>query len=170
MLLPLTFRKATHEDTDFLFGLINSAYRGDSAREGWTFESDLVGGLRITIAEIHAIIDSADESLLLAVSGSEIVASILVRDEGECTYIGVLAVKPDSQNQGIGWKLMSEVERLSIAQGKKAVRAVVLHPRTELIAYYQRKGYLLTGHSEDFPPQYPAKVPNLKLLEIKKTL
>jgi ribosomal protein S18 acetylase RimI-like enzyme len=122
MLLPLTFRKADSQDVHFLFGFINSAYRGDSAREGWTFESDLVGGLRITIEEIHVIINSVDEFLLLAMIGPEIVASILVRDEGQCMYIGILAVKPDYQNQGIGWKLMSEVEKRNTATQAEIAR------------------------------------------------
>ncbi len=170
MLLPLTFRKALSQDADVLFELINSAYRGDSARVGWTYESDLVGGLRITPEEIHTIIISTSDWFFLALNEDKIVASIYVRDEGDCNYIGVLAVKPDLQNKSIGSRLMTAVENLSRENGKKEIRAVVLHPRKELIAYYIRKGFYLTGESEDFPPQYPAKVAGLKLLEIKMTL
>ncbi len=170
MLLPLTFRKAVIQDAEVLTNLINSAYRGDSARLGWTHEADLVGGLRTTVEEIRKIIEASGEFLLLAEGDNQIMASILVRDEGDCYYIGMLAVKPGHHNHRIGGRIMSEVERLGKETGKKEIRGVVLHPRKELIAYYIRKGFYLTGHSEDFPSQYPAKVEGLKLLEIKKTL
>jgi hypothetical protein len=40
----LTLRRADVSDVDGIVALVNSAYRGDSSREGWTTEADLLGG------------------------------------------------------------------------------------------------------------------------------
>ena len=165
-----TFRKADLNDVKILFTLLNSAYRGDSAREGWTYESDLVGGLRTTPEALREIIGKKNESFLLALSENKILGCAHIIDEGEELYFGMIAVKPNLQNQKIGSKILEEIDRIAIEDKKSAVRLVVIHPRKELIAYYERKGFRLTGQSEPFPTEYPAKIPGLHLLEMKKTL
>lgn len=42
----LTFRDATDADVPALVELIQSAYRGDSSRAGWTTEADILEGQR----------------------------------------------------------------------------------------------------------------------------
>ncbi len=166
----LTFRYAIQSDTPALFSLINSAYRGDTARGGWTHEADLVDGLRITEEELGKIIDTRDESYLLAFSGDDILGCVHLRDENEDLYFGMLAIRPDWQNKKIGSALMQEIENIGRQKKKAAIRLVVIDVRKELISYYERKGFVLTGRSEEFPSQYPAKIPGLLLLEMKKTL
>lgn len=168
--ITLSFRRATSEDSENLNSLINSSYRGDSARAHWTHEADLVDGVRTTPDELQQIINRPNEYFILAQSSGELVGSIYVRDEGLGFYFGMLAVKPGLHNQGIGAGLMKEVERIAVDENKKFIRLDVIHLRKELIQYYERKGYVLTGASEPFPTQYPAKIPGLILLEMKKTL
>lgn len=166
----LTFRNAIQPDTPALFSLINSAYRGDSARSGWTNEADLVGGLRVTEEEIHSIISSPDQRFLLALSGDEIVGCVHLKFVTDELRINMLTIHPEKQNQKIGAQLFSEIERVAREVGKKYLWLAVIHVRKELISYYERKGFVLTGESEPFPPEYPAKIPGLLLLEMKKTL
>lgn len=40
--LDLSFRPATAADAPLIAALVNSAYRGDSSRAGWTTEADLI--------------------------------------------------------------------------------------------------------------------------------
>lgn len=166
----LSFRKANSQDPDALTQLINSAYRGSSAKEGWTHEADLVDGLRTTPAELSAIIGNSGEFFLLAFLGNNLVGSVHIKDEKDRYYFGMLAVKPNLQNQKIGAGLMAEVERLARNEKKNFIRISVIHLRKELISYYERKGFVLTGENTPFPPQYPAKIPGLLLLEMRKTL
>ncbi|MES2527796.1 MAG: GNAT family N-acetyltransferase [Bdellovibrionota bacterium] len=166
----ISFRNADINDVNFLFTFLNAAYRGDTARQGWTFESDLVGGLRITPEEIADSIEKAKESFLLAVSGNKIVGCVQLVDEGDELYFGMIAVDPKMQNQKIGAKILEEIDRIARSQKKVRVRLVVIHTRAELIAYYERRGFHSTGMSEAFPSEYPAKIPGLLLMEMKKTL
>lgn len=166
----ISFRNADLNDVNFLFTFLNAAYRGDSAREGWTFESDLVGGLRITTEEIAESINKVKESFLLALSGNKIVGCVQLVDEGDELYFGMISVDPKLQNQKIGAKILAEIDRIARSQNKSRVRLVVIHTRAELIAYYERKGFRSTGQSESFPSEYPAKIPGLLLMEMKKTL
>lgn len=162
----LTFRYAIQSDTPALFSLINSAYRGDSARGGWTHEADLVGGLRTTMDELSETFGS----YLLVLSGGVISGCVHLTEQKNCLFVGMLAISPEKQNQKLGSSLLSEIDRIARAKGKKFVKLSVIHVRAELISYYERKGFTLTGGSEEFPSQYPAKIPGLLLLEMQKTL
>lgn len=166
----MNFRNALEKDSTELSFLINSAYRGDSARAGWTFESDLVGGERTNPDEITKIVKKSDEFYLVAESENKIVGCVFVRVKEDAYFIGMLTVSPTLQNAGIGAKLLHEVEGRARAAHKRYTRLDVIHVRAELIAWYERKGYEKTGASEPFPSQYPAKLPDLRLIEMKKTL
>lgn len=168
--LTLTFRKATPEDANLLEELINSSYRGDSARVGWTHESDLVGGLRTDAKELISMIGVPGESFLLAFSGDDLVGCVHLKDDGQGLYFGMLSVRPALQNARIGSALLNEIESRARREDKNFIRLSVIHLRRELIAYYERKGFRLTGRSESFPEKYPAKIPGLLLVEMKKTL
>lgn len=161
-----TFRYAIQADTPALFSLINSAYRGDTARKGWTHEADLVGGLRVTTEELNQTFGS----YLLVLMNNVISGCVHLTHEESGVYFGMLAISPERQNQKLGSALLNEIDRIARTSGKKFVRLSVIHTRKELISYYERKGFILTGQSEDFPSEYPAKIPGLLLLEMKKTL
>lgn len=168
--LELSFRKAGTKDIPVLNEFINAAYRGDSARAGWTFESDLVDGFRTTPDSLAKIIGERDEEFLLAYSGDELVASVFLKNEERSLFFGMIAVKPALQGKGIGSLVLKEIDRLGKERGKDQIRLDVIHLRSELIAYYERKGFVLTGLSVEFPSEYPAKIPGLRLLEMIKTL
>lgn len=164
------FRQALAEDAQTITDLINSAYRGDSARGGWTHEADLVDGLRIDREEFLSLIRSPKDFILLACEGSSILGCVHVRREERSLYFGMLSVSPGLQNSGIGAALLREVDARARNEGKCSVRLSVIHTREELIAYYRRKGFSPTGHSDPFPEQYPARIPGLRLMEMQKTL
>lgn len=168
--MKLLFRKARLEDVDVLFTLLNSSYRGDSAKKGWTYESDLVGGLRITHEELFDIISKNNEFFLLALSEDKVVGCVQITEEADELYFGLIAVEPALQNKSIGSKILAEIDLLARIKKKSHIRLVVIHTRDELIAYYERKGFRHTGESSEFPAEYPAKIPGLRLLEMKKTL
>ena len=148
----LEFRCASFADSADVVALVESAYRGDASRAGWTTEADLLDGQRTDAEELADILKDADARLLLATRGREIVGCVLVRRETTGAYIGMLAVRPFLQALGIGKRLLAEAEkRARIEFGAKRSRMTVIEQRQDLIAWYVRRGYFVTTRTEPFP-------------------
>ena len=77
----LEFRCATLADSADLVELVESAYRGDASRAGWTTEADLLDGQRTDAEELASILNDTDARLLLATRGREILGCVLLRRE-----------------------------------------------------------------------------------------
>ena len=151
--MDLTIRTAGAADAQALHALIQSTYRGDSARAGWTHEADMIAGERIPLAEIEAIIGDPDKVFLVHDGDGGLVACILVADEGDSVgYFGLLAVAPGRQASGIGRRLIAGAEaHAREAFGARTMELTVIDGRDELIAYYERRGYALTGETRPLP-------------------
>lgn len=150
---PPVVGEAEHADVPALDALIGSAYRGAFAREGWTHEADLLGGQRIDPAGIEAILADPAQHLLCAKAGDRLVGCVGISDVGGGrAYLGLLTVAPDEQARGLGRCLLAEGEAAARARfGATHIEMTVIRQRTELIAYYQRRGYTLTGETRPFP-------------------
>jgi GNAT superfamily N-acetyltransferase len=83
-------------------------------------------------------------------------------------YLGLLAVYPERQGNGMGRKLMQAAEEYFRGAGCNAVDLRVVSAREELPAFYERFGYEIKG-TEPVLPQVPAKVP-LHFIHMSKTL
>lgn len=141
---------STVEDAEFLSALVNAAYRGDTGRQGWTTEADLIDGTRTDADLLRGIIQRPDSVILKYVQGGEIIGCVELRVEGDKLYLGMLTVKPTLQRGGIGKKLMQAAEAYARDKGCKAIFMNVLTDRAELIAWYQRQGYSDTGRRKPF--------------------
>ncbi|MEQ1898290.1 MAG: N-acetyltransferase [Vicinamibacterales bacterium] len=150
---PLTFRTATHADIDAIVALVESAYRGEASRAGWTTEADLLDGQRTDTGKVRELVDAAGSRLILAFRDRELVGSVLLKDEGDAVaYVGMLAVRPPLQGSGVGRTLLEEAERVAGATLQaRTIRMTVIPLRTELVAWYERRGYRRTGAQEPFP-------------------
>lgn len=150
----LAFRDAVDSDVDMIVALVESAYRGDSSRAGWTTEADLLDGQRTDPEAVRAIVNSARTRLLLAVAADgEVVGCCQLerRDHGVC-YFGMFAVNPVLQAGGIGRGLLAEAERIGRDEwGARSMKMTVITQRQDLIAWYERRGYTVTGETEPFP-------------------
>jgi len=136
--------------------VVESAYRGDASRVGWTTEADLLDGQRTDADAVADLIRSADSRIVLAEGPDGLLGSVLLTDEGEDAYIGMFAVRPGGQGRGVGSALLGEVERISRDElGRSFARMTVLVQRAELIAWYERRGYRRTGEREPFPYDDP---------------
>jgi ribosomal protein S18 acetylase RimI-like enzyme len=153
----VVFRDASANDVDAIVALVNSAYRGDSSRAGWTTEADILGGQRTDAAEISRLQAQADSKILLCLRGGELVGSVhLERLDAATAYMGMLVIRPLLQGQGLGRRLMAEAEHLAQVQwGASCMRMQVITLRRELIAYYERRGYRRTGEARPFPAADP---------------
>ncbi|GAB1331054.1 GNAT family N-acetyltransferase [Streptomyces sennicomposti] len=149
---PLTFRDATEADVDTLVALIESAYRGDASRAGWTTEADILGGQRTDPEAVRAVIESPDSRLLTVERDGRVVACCQLEHRGAYAYFGMFAVAPDLQGAGLGKVIIAEAERrVREIWGATEMHMTVISVREELIAWYERRGYRRTGRMSPFP-------------------
>jgi ribosomal protein S18 acetylase RimI-like enzyme len=149
----LLFRPATAEDVSAVVALVESAYRGDSSRSGWTTEADLLDGQRTDAAAVRDIVDAEDRFVLLAIDADELRGCCELRRRAVgVAYFGMFAVVPTLQGAGLGKAVLSEAERqVRELWGATRMQMTVLRQRQELIAWYERRGYRRTGATEPFP-------------------
>ncbi len=143
--------KATLEDVTSLNKLINSAYRGESSKQGWTTEANLLHGLRTTEEELTGTILEPKNTILKFTDANSLIACVLLIKKEQQLYLGMLTVLPALQNSGIGKKLLHEAEIHAISLGLPKITMTVISVREELIAWYKRRGYFDTGAREPFP-------------------
>ncbi|MET8560261.1 GNAT family N-acetyltransferase [Streptomyces flaveolus] len=148
----LTFRDATDADVDALVALIESAYRGDSSRAGWTTEADILEGQRTDPQGVLEVIKAPGSRLLTIERDGRIVACCQLEHRGEHAYFGMFAVSPTLQGAGLGKVVMAEAERLARETwGATEMQMTVISVREDLIAWYERRGYRRTGQTQPFP-------------------
>lgn len=148
-----TFRPATTSDVAALHRLIESAYRGDSAKAGWTHEADLLGGQRTDEGELLDIVADVSRIILMAEVEGILTGCVHVADQGEgLAYLGLLTVDPTRQAGGLGRLLIDAAEAEARSRFAAArMEMTVIRQRSELIAWYERRGYALTGETRPFP-------------------
>lgn len=149
----MNFDRAKLGDIDALHALVESAYRGESARRGWTHEADLLDGQRTDAKALREIIAADNQVILLAKNGDAIAGCVqLSRVGDELAYLGLLTVDPALQAAGLGKQLLAESEQFVREQWQaKAIEMTVIRQRNDLIAYYERRGYGRTGELRPFP-------------------
>ncbi|MFZ6753845.1 GNAT family N-acetyltransferase [Undibacterium sp. Dicai25W] len=170
----LSFRHASNEDAEVVAQLVNSAYRGETSRQGWTTEADLLEGSRIFAAEVLEIIAARDSVILLCLQEQEIIGCVHLQKNDDAAYLGMFVVRPNLQGNGIGKHFMQTAEQHAHKLwGINKIWMTVISVREELIAYYQRRGYLRTGRFKPFPKDNGKEqmlVDNLQFEEMEKKL
>jgi len=149
----ITIRDAVAADIPALHPLIESAYRGEASRAGWTTEADLLDGQRTDPDDLADILADPEQVLLTAWRGAALVGCVLIADRGEGTgYFGMLSISPTLQGGGLGRRLV-EAAHAALADrfGAQRVRISVFPQREALIGWYQRLGYRMTGDTLPFP-------------------
>ncbi|CAM5708406.1 GNAT family N-acetyltransferase [Streptomyces violaceorubidus] len=149
---PLTYRDATDADVDALVALIESAYRGDASRAGWTTEADILQGQRTDPQGVLEVVRAPDSRLLAVERDGRIVACCQLEHRGAHAYFGMFAVSPALQGEGLGRAIITEAERQARATwGATEMHMTVISVREDLIAWYERRGYRRTGEMTPFP-------------------
>lgn len=146
------FRAAVGADVPAVVALVESAYRGESSKAGWTTEAGLLGGRRTDLQGVREAVDNPGGCLLLAEADGDLVACCQVERRGESAYFGMFAVRPTAQGGGLGKAVMAEAEEFARVQwGAERMEMTVIRQRAELIAWYVRRGYRDTGCITPFP-------------------
>lgn len=170
------FRAARETDVDAIVDLVDSAYRGERSRAGWTSEADLVDGRRTDAAMVRGILAWSASGILLVTDAHDVILGCcqLAKAHGGA-YFGMFAVQPTRQAGGLGKALLAEAEsRARSTWGAATLTLTVLAPRTDIIEWYERRGYVRTGHRKPFPYGDSRfgrpRGPGLELVEFAKVL
>ncbi|MDD2266852.1 GNAT family N-acetyltransferase [Sulfuricurvum sp.] len=169
----MKFTHAEPNDIPALTSLLNRSYRGDSSRAGWTTEADLLSGKRIDEAGLTQLLNDPDSLILIARSNETILATIHAHREADTVHFGLFAVEPTMQAHGIGKALLAYAESEAHKRWgiNTAIMEVITH-RSELIEYYERRGYVRTGEMIPFPESnlWDRQIDALELAVLSKKL
>jgi ribosomal protein S18 acetylase RimI-like enzyme len=149
--IEIKFQIAGINDAEVITSLVNSVYRGENSKKGWTTEADFLTGIRITEEKVKEIIERKSGIIILAIFEGNIIGCVHLENTGTNSYLGMLSVDVNYQDKGIGKLLINECERYTKEMwGLSEIKMKVISRRTELIEYYNRRGYSSTGELEDF--------------------
>jgi len=165
--------QAVEQDAEELVHLINSAYRGESSKKGWTTEADLLDGIRIDEASILELLRKPGAVLLKSVNeNDELVGCVYLQKQSDQLYLGMLTVSPELQAKGIGKQLLSAATAYAIQQHSSVITMNVISIRHELIAWYERHGYQQTGKTKPFAvdPRFGRPAQDLEFIVLEKAL
>lgn len=165
----IDIRIAAAADLPRLHPVIERAYRGDSARRGWTHEADLLSGERIDRDALEALVADSQALLLVAERGPVPLGCVSLTGHGNgLVYLGLLCVDPEQQAGGIGKAIIAAAERIAKDRlNADRIEMTVIDSRVELIAYYERRGFVRTGETRPFP--VPVEPP-ITMVVLEKSL
>ena len=148
----MTLEVATAADVDPIVALVESAFRGEASRAGWTTEADLLDGRRTGPDEIAAVLASPAQCILVEREpDGRLLASVVLKRDGDAAWLGMLTVRPTAQGGGIGRRVVAAAEAWARNEwGSRRMRMTVIVQRAELIAWYERRGYRRTGETAPF--------------------
>ncbi len=155
----MIFAPATAPEFPAIVALVNSAYRGQGAQAGWTTEAGYIDGQRIDLDSLTQDLEDAPDAVLLTLrdeAAGPLLGCVWIEPDADAPgenvwYLGMLTIRPDLQDRKLGAALLAHGEAYAQARGARRVRMTVVHLRDTLIAWYQRRGYALTGERKPFP-------------------
>ncbi len=151
--MPL--KPATKADIPAIVDLINSAFRGTGPQASWNSEADFIVGPRLTESLLRSDLAAKPRALLLtyrADPDETLLGTVLLEPfENSVWYLGLLTVRPDLQGRQLGRALLAAAESFAKEHGATRILMTVVNVRETLIAWYERRGYRLTGETQPFP-------------------
>jgi len=169
--MPIT--QATLIDIPELNILVNSAYRGETSKRGWTTEANLLDGLRIDEQTLTGYFD--DPNIILLKNTDEtgqITGTVYLEARATKLYVGMFSVSPLLQGKGIGRDLLLAAETYAKRLNCRTLTMTVISIRHELISWYQRRGYKITGEMLPFHVDKKFGIPKqpIELIVLEKDI
>ncbi len=114
----MKIEEASFSDVPAICSLVNSSYRGDTSRKGWTTEADLLDGVRIDELLLEEQIRDSSSTILKCIDKEgKMIGCVYLKNEQEKLYLGMLTVTPELQAKGIGKMLLQESEEMAREEG-----------------------------------------------------
>lgn len=170
----MSITKATKQDIVALVALMDSAYRGEPSARGWANEGDLFIGNKRTDEETVAKLMDVPGAVFFKYTNEQglIEACVFLQKKSGKLYLGMLSVSPEVQAKGIGKQLLKVAEEHAHSQNCSSIYMTVITLRDNLIAWYERHGYVKTGEVLPFPVEEKFGIPTqpLELLILEKNI
>ena len=155
----MIFAPAAESEFPAVVALVNSAYRGQGAQAGWTTEAGYIDGQRIDLDSLKQDLADSPDAILLTLRDEDagpLLGCVWLEPDSDSPgediwYLGMLTIRPDLQARQLGRTLLAKAEAHAAGLGARRIRMTVVHLRDTLIAWYQRRGYGLTGERKPFP-------------------
>jgi ribosomal protein S18 acetylase RimI-like enzyme len=169
----MNISKASEKDIPQLVKLINSAYRGEHSKKGWTTEADLLDGIRTDDAAMEEMLGK-DHAVILKFRGDDnsLQGCVYLEKRHYAMYLGMLTVSPTEQAKGIGKQMLAAAEQYAASEQCSSVEMTVISIRQELIDWYLKHGYYITGEKKPFPTDKRFGIPKqpLEFLVLRKDI
>lgn len=155
--MTISIRDAVISDVQPIHNLIEKTYRGESAKAGWTFESDLIDGARLQDGEILECLQDSNQKFFVAIDENQTICGVIcVFRDKDWVEFGKFSVEPAMQGRGIGKLLIQKVgDFIKKEWGTSILKLMVLTKRKELVEFYERLGFVPTGEIKPFVEIHP---------------
>lgn len=143
------FELANSKDVENLYYLLNVSYRDEI---GWTNEANLIHGERITREQLENLLKRDDFELWVMKINNDLQGCIGLTIARDFIEIGTYAIKARLQGLGYGTLLLKHIENyISEKWNSHYIKMLVINCRYELIDFYQRRDYIVSGETAGFP-------------------
>jgi ribosomal protein S18 acetylase RimI-like enzyme len=164
---------ATLADVPELTALINSSYRGESSKKGWTTEANLIDGQRIDNESLTEQMEDPNAVVLKNIDDTgKITGCVYLQERGDKLYLGMLTVSPLLQTNGLGRELLQAAEDYARSINYNTITMTVITTRTELVNWYKRRGYQKSGEVIPLviPEQFGILKQPLEMFRLEKVI
>ena len=165
--------KAIVTDVPELNILVNSAYRGETSKQGWTTEANLLDGLRMDEETLCGYFENPAVSILKNTNeAGQINGCVYLELRNPKLYVGMFSVSPLLQGKGIGRELLLAAEAYAKEVNCHTLTMTVINVRHELISWYERRGYKSTGEMLPFHVDKKFGIPRqtIELVVLEKSI
>jgi ribosomal protein S18 acetylase RimI-like enzyme len=146
---------AVEADYAAIIDLVNLAFRGSGPSASWNIETGIIEGQRLNESLLREDLAAKPEAHLLTYRddpGGPLLGTVWLDPAKDGVWhLGLLTVRPDLQNRQLGRTLLTAAENFAKERGARSIRMTVVNVRNTLIAWYERRGYTLTGETKPFP-------------------
>src|SRR6478736_4164211 len=130
---------ADEKDISSLVALMNSAYRGENSKQGWTSEADLfIGNKRTDKTTVASLIKKPGAVFLKYLNEQGVLEGcVFLHIKNNKIYLGMFSVSPSAQGKGIGKKLLAASNDYAKEHNCSSIYMTVITVREDLIAWYE---------------------------------
>ncbi|MDR0959894.1 MAG: GNAT family N-acetyltransferase [Propionibacteriaceae bacterium] len=165
----LAFAIATTSDVQAIVALVNRAYSHHPGAKGWVGDRAFQDAERADEAEVTELITTPDSLMLLGRHGSRLVSCCSLSHVGQTAHLGLFAVDPDLQSQGLGRATLTAAEQFAATTWlAERMDIEVMAHHEPVLRWYERTGYILTGEQSYYVERSGRRAATL--LGMSKTL
>jgi ribosomal protein S18 acetylase RimI-like enzyme len=153
-LIRMLLKPAIEADYPEVIDLLNFAFRATGPSASWNVEAGIIEGQRTNDSLLRENLANPGAQLLIhrdEANGALLGTVLLEPGIDGIWYLGLLSVRPALQKKQLGRTLLAAAEEFARERGARRIRMTVIHLRDTLIAWYERRGYTLTGETKPFP-------------------